>query len=110
MQCIDCHNRPAHTFQLPERAIDRAMAFGDISPALPFAKKQGLEILKQTYATGEEAAAKIPAAFEDYYRKTYPQIYAQQQDEVTRSARALLGVYQRNVFPGDENYVGDVSE
>ena len=40
MQCIDCHNRPAHTFQLPERAIDRAMSFGDISPTLPFAKKE----------------------------------------------------------------------
>ena len=99
MQCIDCHNRPAHTFQLPERAMDRAMAFGDISPALPFAKKQGLEILKQTYATGEDAAVKIPAAFEDYYRKIYPQIFAQQRDDVTRSARALLNVYQHNVFP-----------
>ena len=73
--------------------------FGDISPALPFAKKQGLEILKQTYATGEDAAAKIPAAFEDFFRKSYPQIYAQLHDDVVRSAGALLGVYQRNVFP-----------
>jgi nitrate/TMAO reductase-like tetraheme cytochrome c subunit len=99
MQCIDCHNRPAHTFQLPERAMDRAMAIGDVSPTLPFAKKQGLAILKQTYASGEDAAAKIPAAFEDYYRKTYPQIYAQRRAEVSQSAVALLGLYQRNVFP-----------
>jgi nitrate/TMAO reductase-like tetraheme cytochrome c subunit len=99
MQCIDCHNRPAHTFQLPERALDRAMSFGDVSPTLPFAKKQGLEILKQTYATGQDAAAKIPAAFENYYRQSYPQVYAERRDEVTRSAHALLGVYQRNVFP-----------
>jgi nitrate/TMAO reductase-like tetraheme cytochrome c subunit len=99
MQCIDCHNRPAHTFQLPERAMDRSMSFGDISPALPFAKKQGLEILKQTYATEEDAAARIPSAFEDYYKKTYPQIYAQRRDEVDRSGQALLSLYQRNVFP-----------
>jgi nitrate/TMAO reductase-like tetraheme cytochrome c subunit len=99
MQCIDCHNRPAHTFQLPERAIDRAMSFGDISPTLPFAKKEGLEIVKQTYATGQDAAVKIPAAFEDYYRKTYPEIYAQRRGEVASSAQALLSVYQHNVFP-----------
>jgi nitrate/TMAO reductase-like tetraheme cytochrome c subunit len=99
MQCIDCHNRPAHTFQLPERAMDRAMSFGDISPTLPFAKKEGLEILKLTYATSKDAAAKIPTAFADYYRKTYPQIYAERRDEVMRSARAVLSVYQRNVFP-----------
>ncbi len=99
MQCIDCHNRPAHTFQLPERAVDRAMSFGDISPALPFAKKQGLEILKHTYATAQDATAKIPAAFEGYYRETYPAVYAQRRAEIQRSAQALLNVYQRNVSP-----------
>ena len=55
--------------------------------------------MKQTYASGQDAAAKIPAAFEDYYRKTYPEIYAQRRAEVASSAQALLGVYQHNVFP-----------
>jgi nitrate/TMAO reductase-like tetraheme cytochrome c subunit len=99
MQCIDCHNRPAHTFQLPERALDRSLAMGDISPSLPYAKKQGLEILKTNYFGGADAAARIPAAFEDYYRKTYPQVYAEKRDEVTRGGRALLSIYQHNVFP-----------
>ena len=26
MDCIDCHNRPTHTYELPERALDGAMA------------------------------------------------------------------------------------
>jgi nitrate/TMAO reductase-like tetraheme cytochrome c subunit len=99
MQCIDCHNRPAHTFQPPERALDRSLSFGDVSPALPYAKKQGLEILKANYRSGEDAAAKIPAAFEDYYRKNYPQIYSERHDEVVRSSRGLLSIYQHNVFP-----------
>lgn len=99
MQCIDCHNRPAHIFQLPERALDRALSMGDISASLPYAKKQGLEILKATYSSDEDAVAKIPTAFEDYYRKSYPQIYTARRDEVTRSASALLSLYQHNVFP-----------
>jgi nitrate/TMAO reductase-like tetraheme cytochrome c subunit len=99
MQCIDCHNRPAHTFQLPERALDRAMSLGDVSASLPFAKKQGLAILKAEYGSEKDAAGKIPAAFENYYRQNYPQIYATRGDEVARSARALLDVYQHNVFP-----------
>ena len=28
MDCMDCHNRPSHTFDLPDRALDRAMAAG----------------------------------------------------------------------------------
>ncbi len=99
MDCMDCHNRPTHTFELPERAVNRAMSAGNISPALPFAKKESVEILKQGYSTSEDAATRIPAAFEAYYQKNYAEIYAQRQDEVRRSARGVLAVFQRNVFP-----------
>src|SRR5574340_427368 len=44
MDCMDCHNRPTHTFEMPEGAVDSAMATGDISPALPFARKESVEI------------------------------------------------------------------
>jgi hypothetical protein len=99
MDCMDCHSRPTHTFELPERAVNRAMSSGDISPALPFARKQSVEILKQKYATSEDAEARIPAAFEAYYQKTYPEIYSQRQAEVRKSAQSVLAVFQRNIFP-----------
>jgi nitrate/TMAO reductase-like tetraheme cytochrome c subunit len=38
MDCMDCHNRPSHTFELPERAVDRAMAEAQVSPELPYVK------------------------------------------------------------------------
>ena len=39
MQCVDCHNRAAHAFELPERAVNQAMAAGQIATSLPFVKK-----------------------------------------------------------------------
>ncbi len=99
MDCVDCHNRPTHTFELPERAVDRAMNAGQISPSLPFAKKRAVEIVKAGYSTREEAAQKIPAAFESYYRDHYPAIWAQRRAEVTSAAEQVLAVYDRNVFP-----------
>jgi hypothetical protein len=39
MQCVDCHNRPAHALELPERAVDEAMLSREISPELPFLKE-----------------------------------------------------------------------
>jgi hypothetical protein len=99
MDCMDCHNRPTHTFELPQRGVNRALRDGSISAALPFARKKSVEILKQTYSTSDEAAARIPAAFEAYYQQAYPDIYQQRQDEVRRSGLAVLGIYQRNVFP-----------
>jgi hypothetical protein len=99
MDCMDCHNRPTHTFELPQQGVDRMMAAGRISPALPFAKKKGVELLKAAYASQQEAAEKITAGLRDFYRTSYPQIAPQQAREIDSGAQALVDVYNRNVFP-----------
>jgi hypothetical protein len=99
MDCMDCHNRPSHSYDLPDRALDKAMNAGLVSPALPFAKKTALEILKVNYRSREEAAARIPAGFAKYYRDSYPAVWATRQAEVTSSAAGVLAIYNRNIFP-----------
>jgi hypothetical protein len=99
MDCMDCHNRPAHSYDLPERGIDKAMNSGLISAALPFAKKKAVEILKGPYLSREEAGQKIPTAFARYYQESYPAVWAQRQGEVTASGKEVLAVYMRNIFP-----------
>jgi hypothetical protein len=99
MDCMDCHNRPAHSYDLPERGVDKAMNSGLISAALPFAKKKAVEILKVPYLSRDEAKEKIPAAFAKFYQESYPAIWAQRQAEVTASAAEVLAVYDRNIFP-----------
>jgi hypothetical protein len=99
MDCMDCHNRPSHSYDLPERGVDKAMNNGLISPALPFAKKKAVEILKVNYTSRDEAAQKIPAAFARYYQDTYPAIWQQRQAEITASAKQVLEVWNRNIFP-----------
>lgn len=99
MDCMDCHNRPAHAYQLPERAVDNAMYAHQISAALPFAKKESVELLKANYASREEAGVKIPAAFQKFYQDNYPTDFAQHRGDVVSSGRALLDIYNRNIFP-----------
>jgi hypothetical protein len=99
MDCVDCHNRPSHTYELPEPAVDRAMAAGAISPSLPLAKKTSLALLKAAYATRADAAARIPSAFAKFYKEKYAAIYVSRQSEVEHSARGVLAIFQRNIFP-----------
>jgi NapC/NirT cytochrome c family, N-terminal region/Cytochrome c7 and related cytochrome c len=99
MDCMDCHNRPTHTYELPERGLDRAMNAGQISPSLPFAKKKGLELLKATYASRDDAARQIPAAFAAFYQQKYPDIWSQQRAQVDAAAQGVLDVWNRNIFP-----------
>ena len=99
MDCIDCHNRPTHAFQLPDRAMDKALADKRMSADLPYIKKKGLELLKADYADQKDAAAKIPVAIAEYYRTTYPEIYKQKRTQVDTAAEVVKGIYLRNVFP-----------
>jgi NapC/NirT cytochrome c family, N-terminal region len=99
MDCVDCHNRPTHAFFLADRAMDRAMAAGSIDPSLPSVKTKGLEIIKAEYASTEAAQEQIPKALEEFYRTEHPDTYQAEQQAVEQSARGLLAVWQRNVFP-----------
>ena len=99
MDCMDCHNRPAHAFQLPERAVDEAMATNRISPALPFSKKKSVELLRTEYPDRESAARKITSSFADFYRTKYPDTYQTHRALVETSGEAVSQIYLRNVFP-----------
>ena len=99
MDCIDCHNRAAHTFQTPEDAINRAMADDAISPSLPWVHKEGLELLKASYASQEQASAKIPAGLEAFYRTNNPDVLNSKAALVKAAGQELVTLYTENVFP-----------
>jgi uncharacterized protein YneF (UPF0154 family) len=99
MQCVDCHNRPTHTFDLSERAVDQAMGTGRISPSLPYIKKQAIELLKANYASNEEAGRLIPENLTRFYHDEYPAIASQRSSDITAAGAEIAGIYNRNVFP-----------
>jgi len=99
MQCVDCHNRPTHAFDLPERAMDKAMALGEISVSLPYIKKKGVELLKANYGSQKEAGEKLPAELAVFYQRSYPDVYAKRLQDVQLAGQAVLSLYRRNIFP-----------
>ncbi len=99
MDCIDCHNRAAHTFVTAEEAINRAMSEGAISPDLPWVHKEGLELLKATYASEEEAAQKIPLGLQAFYSSQHPEVLPSKAAQVKAASAELVTLYSQNVFP-----------
>ena len=88
MSCLDCHNRPSHRFELPDRAVDRAMLDGSIPTSLAAIKKNAVDLLKKEYSQPE---AEITAALQSQYGR--------QKTEATAAAQTLAAIYVRNVFP-----------
>ena len=99
MDCIDCHNRPTHTFQLPDRALDQEIAQGGISPELPYIKKQAVAVLRAQYPDRDAAVRRIAASLNEFYRKSYPDVYRDKHALLDASISQVQAVYLRNVFP-----------
>jgi nitrate/TMAO reductase-like tetraheme cytochrome c subunit len=99
MDCMDCHNRPTHAFEMPERAVDKAMAEGRISPSLPFVKKQAVAALRTDYPDQAAATERIPKALVEFYKTKYPETYQNQRAAIESAADNVKAIYLRNVFP-----------
>jgi hypothetical protein len=59
MDCMDCHNRPAHNFDSPGTAVDNSMAQNRIDPKVPNIKKEAVEVLSRHYETSDDAMKTI---------------------------------------------------
>ncbi len=99
MDCIDCHNRPTHAFELPENAVDLRMSEGSISPELPYIRKKAVEVLKVNYPDRETAKARITESIITFYRDTYPGVNNTKRALVEQSAHSVADIYLRNIFP-----------
>ncbi len=99
MDCIDCHNRAAHTFVTAEEALNRAMADGSVSPSLPWVHKEGLALLKANYSSDEDARAQIPTQLAAFYQSSHPEIMANKAGVVKAAGEELATLYSQNVFP-----------
>lgn len=92
MDCLDCHNRPAHNFLAPNDAVDHALAYERLDRSLPSIKRTAVDLLAAEYASHEEAAGAIARALRE--------AYADRPTEVVEGAVATVTeIYQSNFFP-----------
>jgi nitrate/TMAO reductase-like tetraheme cytochrome c subunit len=99
MDCTDCHNRPAHTFQLPGDALDQEISEGYISTDLPYIKREALAALKTNYPSRQIATQRIAQTLEDFYNTRYPQVAATKSAQLQQAIQTVQQIYLRNVFP-----------
>ena len=100
MDCVDCHNRPAHIFYSAEQELNRAMEDGRIDKSLPFVKREGLRLLQDgKYASKEEAKAGIAKEIDSFYKTKYAEVSTAKATQITAAAAAIGDIYSWNVFP-----------
>ena len=90
MDCMDCHNRPAHRYRSPNDAVNFAMSIGKIDPKISGVKSNAVAVLVQKYNTEAEALAGIAAGLQSKYAGT---------PGVDKLVAEVQAIYAANFFP-----------
>jgi hypothetical protein len=99
MDCLDCHNRPAHRFTAPIDAVNDALATGSISREVPYIKLEALKALDQDYATTEAAMAGIADTLATAYREEHADFVDTGGEQLPKAIDALRTIYRETIFP-----------
>jgi hypothetical protein len=99
MDCIDCHNRPAHNYLPPDVAIDQSFSAGRLDPSIPYLKRQTIEVLNKSYNTETEALNAIASGLDGFYRTNYSQLYAQKPDTFKSAIGETQRIFKTYFFP-----------
>jgi hypothetical protein len=99
MDCIDCHNRPTHVYRMPGRALDEALAAGQLPTSLPFLKREALKAITQTYPDAASAREQITASLASFYRTNYPDLLAADAAGIEKAVSEVVGIWSQYVYP-----------
>ena len=100
MDCVDCHNRAGHPFaNTPERAVNASLDNGEMPTNLPFARREAVAALSQTYDSKAAALDAIAARLRGFYRTEQSEAYMGRRQDVERVVGATQAIYRRSIFP-----------
>lgn len=99
MDCVDCHNRPAHAYLPPDLAVDQSFAAGRLDASLPFLKRESIALLTRSYNTEEEALQTINSGLNQFYSQYYPGLYSSKADAIRLADSEVQRIFKTYFFP-----------
>ncbi len=94
MDCMDCHNRPAHTFPTANEAIEKSLSAGTLSTKLANIKRVAVQAMTQKEIT---TAAEAPQKIADFVKAKYTD--AALAAELPGAIAEIQRVFSQTIFP-----------
>lgn len=99
MDCMDCHNRPAHNYRPPMHTVNEAMEAGTIPRDLPFVKREVMRALDHEYESTAAGLAAIEEKMLAFYKEEQPEVFAARRADIDRAIGEAKRLYAGNFFP-----------
>jgi nitrate/TMAO reductase-like tetraheme cytochrome c subunit len=90
MDCMDCHNRPAHRYQSPNSAVNLALELRRMDRSLPYIKTNAVFVLTRPYTNDTQALEGIATLLAQRYPDT---------PSLRQAITSVQQIYKDNFFP-----------
>jgi nitrate/TMAO reductase-like tetraheme cytochrome c subunit len=112
MDCMDCHNRPSHSYKSATIYVDNAMISGTVPKELPFIKQAAMNVLKGPFTNKDSSIMYIRDSITNFYRIGYPQLYQTRKALIEKAITGIQTEFSLNVFPymkaSSNNYLNHI--
>jgi hypothetical protein len=99
MDCIDCHNRPTHIYDLPEDVVDFGLLSKRINPEIEGIREDSLIALQREYPSRDEAALNMGDHLIALQKLRGEKQYEKYADDIEKAGAYLVESYMNNVWP-----------
>jgi len=99
LDCMDCHNRPAHKFPPPQVAVDLYLARGRIDALLPYIKREAIRVLVAPYPDPITARSEIANRLTEFYRRHYPAVWSAKRSRIETAINRVQEIYGYTFYP-----------
>ncbi|NOZ35991.1 MAG: cytochrome C [Chlorobi bacterium] len=99
MDCMDCHNRPSHSFKSPSDYVDDGINKGIIPKDLKFIKQISMQVLTVRTSTTDSSLNYIKDNITSFYKDKHPDIYKTQKSSIDKAITGIQNEFSKNSFP-----------
>ncbi len=99
MECIDCHNRPTHIYQMPDEVLDNILSQNKDFQKIPFLKKAGLEVFQKKFSEQEIKKKAIAKELFVWYKNHQSETDGVNKSHLKMVAKEIQKGYRLNNWP-----------
>jgi hypothetical protein len=99
MDCIDCHNRPTHIYDMPDEVVDFGLLSRRINPEIEGIREDSLIALQREYPSREEAQEKIPEHLLALQKLRGEKQAEENVEAIKVAGEYLVESYLNNIWP-----------
>lgn len=97
--CIDCHNRPTHIYNVPNKIVNTYISNNRIDRSIPYIKNIAVQALESKTIRQASSYADLREFILNFYQEAYPDVLSTKRTELNNAISAIADIFSKNYFP-----------